>query len=121
MALWAGAVPALFAAYLRRAVPESPRYLEKSGKPDKADQLVRIMEKEAGFDEYPHENHLDAQTKEIKVRMSLIELWSAKYIRSTAVLWTIWFGINFGYYGFVLWTSLLVAQDLIWSRALSLL
>lgn len=111
MALWVGAVPALFAAYLRRAVPESPRYLEKSGKPDKADQLVRIMEKEAGFDEYPYENHLDAQTKEIKVRMSLIELWSAKYIRSTAVLWTIWFGINFGYYGFVLWTpSLLVAQ-----------
>ena len=34
------------------------------------------MEKEAGFDEYPHENHL-CQTKEIKVRMSLIELWSA--------------------------------------------
>ncbi|MDD4565209.1 MAG: MFS transporter [Eubacteriales bacterium] len=111
MALWVGAVPALFAAYLRKAVPESPRYLEKAGKAEAADLLVRKMEKEAGFEEYPIENHQVDQTNKMKMRMSLVELWSAKYIRSTAVLWVIWFGINFGYYGFVIWTpSLLVAQ-----------
>ncbi|MDR1015018.1 MAG: MFS transporter [Coriobacteriales bacterium] len=38
-------------------------------------------------------------------------LWSREYLRSTVVLWVLWFGINLGYYGFVLWTpSLLVAQ-----------
>ena len=32
-------------------------------------------------------------------------------LRSTVVLWVIWFGINFGYYGFVLWTpSLLLGR-----------
>ncbi|MDD4121845.1 MAG: MFS transporter, partial [Eubacteriales bacterium] len=111
VALWVGAVPALFAAYLRRSVPESPRYLESSGKGDEADRLIRIMEEEAGVEEYPHETHLDNREQDIKVRLSLAELWSGRYMRSTAVLWVIWFGINFGYYGFVLWTpSLLVAQ-----------
>ena len=111
MAFWVGAIPALFAAYLRRAVPESPRYLEAAGKADEADHLIRIMEKEAGVEEYPRESHPDNHGKETKIRLSLGELWSGKYIRSTVVLWVVWFGINFGYYGFVLWTpSLLVAQ-----------
>ncbi|MDR2105814.1 MAG: MFS transporter [Coriobacteriales bacterium] len=38
-------------------------------------------------------------------------LWSRQHLRSTAVLWVLWMGINLGYYGFVLWTpSLLMAQ-----------
>jgi len=40
-----------------------------------------------------------------------IRLWSHDHLRATLVLWVIWFGINFGYYGFVLWTpSFLVAH-----------
>ncbi|MDF2654417.1 MAG: transporter [Bacillota bacterium] len=110
-AFWVGAVPALFAAFLRKAVPESPRYLEKAGKGADADRLVAVMEKEAGFESYRNQKEKATNSKESKKRLSLVELWSKKYIRSTLVLWTIWIGINFGYYGFVLWTpSLLVAQ-----------
>lgn len=110
-AFWVGAVPALFAAYLRRAVPESPRYLETAGKGEEADRLLRIMEKQAGLEPYPEIKQAENIVKEAKSRLSLGELWSGKYLRSTVVLWIIWFGINFGYYGFVLWTpSLLVAQ-----------
>lgn len=110
MAFWIGAVPAIFAAYLRKSVPESPRYLEAVGKIAEADALVRIMEQQAGIT-----NELgchEQETEEIKkVYVSFRDLWSKKYIRSTIVLWIIWFGINFGYYGFVLWTpSLLVDQ-----------
>lgn len=120
-----GAVPALFAAYLRRSVPESPRYLETSGKGAEADRLVRIMEKEAGIEEYSADerslnspNSLNTEeeksqehVKDSGMRLSLSELWSKKYIRSTFVLWVIWIGINFGYYGFVLWTpTILMAQ-----------
>ena len=44
-------------------------------------------------------------------KIGFLDLWSPKYISSTIVLWVIWFGINFGYYGFVLWTpSLLVTK-----------
>lgn len=113
-AFWVGAVPALFAAYLRRAVPESPRYLEASGRGREADNLIRIMEKQAGLEEYPEKGQpqvFQDKAGDVKVRLSLGELWSKKYARSTFVLWVIWIGINFGYYGFVLWTpSLLVAQ-----------
>jgi putative MFS transporter len=111
VAFWVGAVPALFAAYLRKAVPESPRYLETAGKSEDADKLVRIMEEQAGLTPYAAKPDKSKQDKEIKQRLSLAELWSKKYIRSTIVLWIIWIGINFGYYGFVLWTpSLLMAQ-----------
>lgn len=110
-AFWVGAVPAFFAAYLKMVMPESPRYLEKAGKGDEADRLVSVMEHEAGFEPFKLKKESSKTSKEAKNRLSLAELWSKKYIRSTLVLWTIWIGINFGYYGFVLWTpSLLVAQ-----------
>lgn len=111
MAFWVGAVPALFAAYLRSAVPESPRYLEAVGKIEEADALVSLMEKQAGITGKTGHNFTEAQKRVAKARVSFLELWSKKYIRSTIVLWVIWFGINFGYYGFVLWTpSLLVGK-----------
>ena len=110
-AFWIGAVPALFAAYLRKAVPESPRFLDSAGRGEEADHLVQLMEREAGIEKYKEKEHSDGKIKEIKSHLSLGELWSRKYIRTTIVLWVIWIGINFGYYGFVLWTpSLLMAQ-----------
>ncbi|MDD3168315.1 MAG: MFS transporter [Eubacteriales bacterium] len=111
VAFWVGALPALFAAYLRRAVPESPRFLEATGKGEEADLLVRKMEEEANLDQYPKVDSSHGETKDTAPRLSLGDLWSRKYVRSTFVLWVIWIGINFGYYGFVLWTpSLLMAQ-----------
>lgn len=110
IAFWVGAVPALFAAYLRKAVPESPRYLETIGKLEEADALVRIMEEQAQISNSDSKSTF-YNDQERKARMSLQELWSPTYIRRTMVLWVIWIGINFGYYGFVLWTpSLLMAQ-----------
>jgi len=111
IAFWIGAIPALFAAYLRKAVPESPRYLELVGKNQEADELVRIMEKQAGINYKLETNGIEMQKQIEKVSVSFLDLWSKKYIRSTVVLWFIWFGINFGYYGFVLWTpSLLLGK-----------
>jgi len=107
MAFWVGAVPALYAAYLRRSVPESPRYLESAGKTAEAEELVSRMEKEAGIEPYvPSGPAEKAQTEAAKV--TFLSLWSKKYIMTTIVLWVIWFGINFGYYGFVLWTPTLL-------------
>lgn len=116
-AFWVGALPAFFAAYLRRAVPESPRYLESVGKSEEAEALVSTMERQAGVSN-PSENYsglIPTQAQGQKAggiaHVSFLDLWSPKYIRSTIVLWIIWFGINFGYYGFVLWTpSLLMGK-----------
>lgn len=108
MAFWIGALPALFAAYLRKAVPESPRYLESAGRLEEADELIRIMEKQAGITDESERNSVGKQSVEKKAHISFLDLWSKKYIRSTVILWLIWFGINFGYYGFVLWTPTLL-------------
>lgn len=110
VAFWVGALPAFFAAYFRKAVPESPRFLEAAGKTAEADALVRRMEAQAGVESPPAAAVPPAKAAP-KLRVSFADLWSQKYLRSTIVLWVIWFGINFGYYGFVLWTpSLLVGK-----------
>ena len=111
MAFIIGGVPAIFAAVLRRAIPESPRYLEAVGKIKEADEIVSKMEKQAGIVDSASEIDLKEPKFTGKLHVTFLDLWSKKYVRSTLVLWIIWFGINFGYYGFVLWTpTLLVAK-----------
>ncbi len=109
IAFFVGALPALFAAVLRYGVPESPRYLEISGRHSEADSIVSKLEKEAGVqpvDAGPE----DLSAKKMRWGDSFRLLWSRGNLRSTAVLWVIWFGINFGYYGFVLWTPTLLSD-----------
>ena len=110
IAFLVGALPALFAAVLRIMVPESPRYLDLVGKHQEADEIVTKMEASAGV-VVPDEEKTHLSAIKTSAWKSFTQLWSRKNLRATLVLWVIWFGINFGYYGFVLWTpSLLVAQ-----------
>lgn len=106
VAFFLGAVPALYAAYLRRGVPESPRYLEQSGNSGAADKIVSKMESQAGL--APLKEHEKSPAPPRFRRLSLLELWSPVYRRRTLVLWILWLGINFGYYGFVLWIPTLM-------------
>lgn len=110
VAFFVGGVPALFAAVFRMAVPESPRYLQSVGKINEAEDLVMKMESQANITSQSKSDEIEKSTDN-NIKASFFDLWSKKYIRSTVVLWVIWFGINFGYYGFVLWTpTLLVAK-----------
>jgi MFS transporter, putative metabolite:H+ symporter len=102
-----GGVPALYAAYMRKGIPESPRYLEQKGRFREADEIVSKMERQAGI-----KNDKSAPMSKLqegkKSSFTLADLWSKTYLRRTIVLWVLWFGINFGYYGFVLWTPTLL-------------
>jgi len=110
MAFFVGGLPALFAAVLRYSIPESPRYLEIKGKYNEADKLVSKMEMQAGIKRDKADYNAYIANKP-SFRVTIKDLWTRKFIKTTIVLWVIWFGINFGYYGFVLWTpSLLVAK-----------
>jgi putative MFS transporter len=68
-----GAVPALYALYLRRAIQDSPRYISQQ------------------------------QIRKLTLRERVASVWSAKYRRSTVALWILWFTVVFSYYGIFLW------------------
>ncbi|EGW41009.1 MFS transporter [Desulfosporosinus sp. OT] len=117
VAFFVGAIPALYSAYLRKAVPESPRYLEQKGRINEADDIVAKMEREAGL--APLKDVETNNFQENNNRTGLLELWSAAYRRRTLVLWILWLGINFGYYGFVLWIpSLMVGKGFVLVKSL---
>lgn len=101
-----GGIPALYAAYLRRNIPESPRYLEQKGRFKEADEIISKMEHQAGIN--TSEVAIDDQVKGKISSITLSDLWNKTYFRRTFVLWILWLGINFGYYGFVLWTPTLL-------------
>lgn len=102
-----GGVPALYAAYLRRAIPESPLFLEQKGRFQEANEIVTKMELQAGIKNDKIDEDYKPNEKNRK-RATILDLWSKAYIRRTFVLWILWLGLNFGYYGFVLWTPTLL-------------
>lgn len=68
-----GAIPALYAVYLRVQLPDSPRT------PGPA-----------------------ARTKR-SVFANMAAVWSREYVRPTLMLWVLWFCVGFSYYGIFLW------------------
>jgi MFS transporter, putative metabolite:H+ symporter len=104
------ALPALYVAYLRSALPESPRYLAQRGRTAEADAIVRRVER-AGGDALLTLCAAVAPAR--SGRTGIAELWSPALAKRTAMLWILWFGIVFTYYGIFLYVpSLLAARGL---------
>jgi putative MFS transporter len=104
------ALPALYVAYLRFALPESPRYLAQRGRTAEADAIVRRVERAGGGALLT----LGAAVGPARSgRTGIAELWSPALAKRTAMLWILWFGIVFTYYGIFLYVpSLLAARGL---------
>ncbi|QUL58263.1 MFS transporter [Paenibacillus tritici] len=68
-----GAVPALYALYLRKAIDDSPKFAEIKKAPP------------------------------VPLKARVAAVWSAEYRRSTIMLWILWFTVVFSYYGMFLW------------------
>ena len=98
-----GTVPALYAVVVRVGLPESVRFLERTGRTQEAEAAVRHYERAAGVEAVPSPPH------EPQPAPSWRELWSQRFRRRTLALWVTWFGVNFAYYGAFIWLpSLLV-------------
>ncbi|MDR2244265.1 MAG: MFS transporter, partial [Burkholderiales bacterium] len=78
VALLIGALPALYAVYLRRNLPDSPRYLSHV-------ELQAAMQKKPSF------------------RENLAKIFSRPHRQATVMLWMLWFCVVFSYYGMFLW------------------
>lgn len=134
-ALVIGAVPALYALVVRRGLPESVRFLESAGRTEEAERVVRRFEAaapEAGVraagepagdvpagrvpaGDLPAGGAPGEGVGEegvLAVRTTgPAALWAPGLRRRTAATWTVWFFVNFAYYGAFVWLpSILVAS-----------
>jgi putative MFS transporter len=104
-ALALGAVPALYAVVVRRGLPESVRFLELRGRVSEAEDVVRRFERAAGVE--PVQSPLPVAEPPPGPQA----LWATGRRIRTAALWTVWFCVNFAYYGAFIWLpTLLVAN-----------
>ena len=101
-----GAIPALYTLLLRRGLPESPRYLESRGDSAAARRAVQAAGLQAGAETA----EATPASRGVTVGAALRRLWSASYARHTVMLWVLWFGMVFSYYGIFSWLPTLMTQ-----------
>jgi putative MFS transporter len=98
-----GALPALLALFLRRLLPESPRWLASQGRLAEAERVIGAMEDYAS--RYgvvpPPATTATAPARESATRWT--ELFNDRYRRRTLTVWVIWFCCYFASYGLITW------------------
>jgi putative MFS transporter len=102
-----GALPALYVFVLRRALPESPRYLLARGRAAEAEAILRRMEAAGGAP--PPASPIQPAAPAAPPRLR--DLFGPGLARRTTMLWILWFAMAYSYYGIFIWLpSLLVGQ-----------
>ena len=103
-----GGLPALYVFMILKKVPESVPYLINRGRIAEAHALVQKLERQCGV-EVIEQSEVKAVAD--KQSVSFRQLWSGPLARRSLMLWLIWFGIVYSYYGIFTWLpSLLVKQ-----------
>jgi putative MFS transporter len=126
-ALLVGAVPAVYAVFVRRSLPESVRFLEAKGRFGEAEAAVRRFEsaaRPAAATPSPTERAGQPQRTAsangapdgagdefTPVRARLSALFAGGMARRTAAIWAVWFCVNFAYYGAFTWLPTLLVAD----------
>jgi len=105
-----GALPALYVAYLRRALPESPRFLAEHGRAAEADAVVRRVEREGGGALITVAKPVAPERTAASGSAPISALVARHYARRTAMLWILWFGITLTYYGIFTFIPSLLAE-----------
>nr|WKF55771.1 Putative niacin/nicotinamide transporter NaiP [Paraburkholderia busanensis] len=112
------ALPIVMLLWWRRALPESPRWLEARGRRAEAEAIVARMEAEvtaAGVRLEPlppaREGELPLAAGNASIVANVKALWSAKLARITAMTWLMWLSITFSYYAFFTWIPGLLVQS----------
>lgn len=109
MAFLIGALPALYVCLIRMHMPESVRYLLAHGRVGEARQIVVSLERQLHVPVAPFVS--EEETVPVVAKASFRELWKKPFASRTIMLWLVWFGINFSYYGIFMWLPSLVFQQ----------
>lgn len=107
-----GAHGALFVWFIRRALPESPRWLAQKGRLAEADQLVSRLESIVAK-EYGHPLPAPAAPEPVTPNRTLRDLWVAPYNKRVLMMSLFNIFQTIGFYGFANWVpTLLIGQGI---------
>ena len=116
-----GAVPALYAAVVRIALPESVRFLEAKGRHEDAERTVRRFEDSAADRRNPRPaprnpapqapSAVAPDPESVPGKTGVGALWAPRLRRRTGLLWVVWFCVNFSYYGAFIWLPTILVAD----------
>jgi putative MFS transporter len=104
-----GAHGALFVWFIRRALPESPRWLAQKGRLAEADRVMSKLE-EAVAKELPLP--LPApQSQPVSSGQTFFDMWKAPYAKRTSMMITFNVCQTVGFYGFANWVPTLLVKQ----------
>ncbi|HEY0184580.1 MAG TPA: MFS transporter [Rhodopila sp.] len=107
-----GSIGAVFVWFVRRPIPESPRWLARHGRFDEADRITAVIEEKVSTEvgRLPPPGPPLASEEGTG---SFAELWEPPYARRAIILSVFNFFQTFGYYGFAAWVpTLLIAKGI---------
>ncbi|PWT94482.1 MAG: MFS transporter [Candidatus Melainabacteria bacterium] len=109
----AEAVPAAFVFVVRRGVPESPRWLEKTGRLAQAESTMNMIENRVsgalGGAALPEPKKLEINETEHS-KFALPDLFGPMFLKRTCMLWCLWFFALLGFFGFTTWLGELLMR-----------
>jgi MFS transporter, putative metabolite:H+ symporter len=125
-------MPVVFLLWWRRALFESPRWLEEVGRHAEADALCsqieakvqraigRPLPEPVRLATSPAPSASTHTAPPTSALAKLAQLWSPANRRTTAVIWVFWITLLFAYYAFLVWIpSLLVARGFTVTKSFS--
>ncbi|SEE69656.1 MFS transporter, putative metabolite:H+ symporter [Burkholderia sp. WP9] len=123
------ALPVVLLLWMRRALFESPRWLEQVGRHDEAARACDAIEAQVtlatgqplpAVQRLPHDTATAGAIERSSFFGRLAVLFKPQYLTTTIVVWVFWIAVIFCYYAFLVWIpSLLVSKGFTITKSFS--